>query len=143
MVRIKLATIDDMDWINEQYRKIDFVPSDISKGLIAIAEINSEKAGLGRLVPIDEKNAELGGMYVFEKFRHQGIARSIVDFLLSPGKKYQTIYCLPFEHLKIFYESFGFSECNSNEFAPTEIINKHSWCNKTYSHKVLLLKKPY
>jgi N-acetylglutamate synthase-like GNAT family acetyltransferase len=140
MIKIRLAQASDINWVNEKYKDINFAPSDISKELIAIAEIKGEKVGLGRLVNIDIKHAELGGMYVFDDFRNQGIARAIVDFLLSQGNKYKIIYCLPFEHLQTFYESFGFIVCSSTKFIPIPIKDKYKWCNQTYSHKVLLLQ---
>lgn len=140
MNQIKLAQPSDIHWINDTYQKIDFVPSDLSKERVAIAEIDGEPAGLGRLVEINSKHAELGGMFVFDQFRNLGIARAIVAYLLSQGKKYTVIYCLPFAHLQSFYESCGFSVCENTESVPAEIMHKHAWCNQTYPHKVLLLE---
>lgn len=136
---IKLARADDIDWINNKYKEVNFLPSNLSKEKVAIAEIQGERAGLGRLVQIDNENAELGGMYVFDEFRNQGVARAIVEFLLSQGKEFQFIYCLPFEQLKKFYESFGFIECDAQS-VPEDIRNKYQWCNQTYADKVLLLR---
>lgn len=140
MIQVQLAKHSDIDWINNKYKEIGFVPCNSSKDLITIATINGEQAGLGRLVHIDGQHTELGGIYVFETFRNQGAAHAIVSFLLSHETDYQIIYCLPFEHLIRFYESFGFKQCNDHDFIPEDIKNKHRWCNQTYPYQTLLLQ---
>lgn len=141
MVDIRLAEPHEFDWINKKYEEIDFMPSVLSKDCVAIAESNNEKVGLGRLVSINKSCLELGGIYIFEKFRQQGIARKMVNYLLHQRKSSTAIvYCLPFESLKNFYESCGFVSCSSNEELPEEIKAKHEWCNKAYKQKVLVLK---
>jgi len=43
---IQLATANDLEWINAQYQKIDFVPSSLDNEIIAIVTYNDELAGL-------------------------------------------------------------------------------------------------
>ena len=99
MHKVRRAEASELDWVNQRYDDVEFVHSSYEKEVIAIAEWSSEKAGLGRLVKIDEKNLELGGMYVLPSFRGKGLAKEIVLFLLSHRDPSQTTYCIPFRHL--------------------------------------------
>jgi len=127
-----------MSWVNNQYLSIGFKLSDFSRELIAIAEVNGEKAGLGRLQHIDEGIAELGGMYVSDNFRGLGVAGLIVDYLIRNAGDYQKIYCLPFAHLQAFYQKFGFAPEQELTKVPRVVLEKHKWCNSSYEHKTLL-----
>lgn len=67
-------------------------------------EVSGERVGVGRLQNIGSGTAELGGMYVDDRFRGAGLAASIVEFLIENSGEYKKIYCLPFSHLsKILY----------------------------------------
>lgn len=139
MVQIRLANPSEIEWINECYEQVRFIPSVFERERIAIAEIQGKKAGLGRLVTVDARHLELGGIYVFEAFRNQGIARKMVTFLLQFAKSHQTIYCIPFEHLIPFYQEFGFTKCLSFEGVPPEIVKKYLGCTETYADPTALL----
>ena len=69
MIEVRAAKKSEMEWINTKYDEVEFVHSIFDKEVIAVAEANGQKAGIGRLVTIDENNFELGGIYVFEEFR--------------------------------------------------------------------------
>ncbi len=101
--------------------------------VIAIAEYQGQKAGLGRLVTLEDGNLELGGMYVLEVYRRHGIARKIVPFLLEKAHPSKTVYCIPFRHLLFFYEHFGFQPCHAPESAPPGLLKKIRWCEETYA----------
>lgn len=134
------AQINEIEWVNSQYISANFKESDFDNEFIVIAEVENTKAGIGRLVIIDENNIELGGIYVLRDFRKIGVAESIVSTLCKSNPYSQSIvWCLPFENLKKFYAGFGFSNSKSN--VPHEMIKKHKWCNKVYDKKVLLLSK--
>lgn len=141
-VIVRRAKESEIDWINAKYMEVNFKVSNYKKECIVIAEIDNQKAGLGRLVRIDDKNVELGGIYVFENFRGFGIADKIVGFLCTENHfENTTVWCLPFEKLKGFYSKFGFVA--SELIPPKEIKEKHEWCNVEgrYSQPVLLLSK--
>lgn len=129
-------TGEELDWINEQYKEIEFLPSLPRKDRVALASIGSKWAGMGRLVPLEKGAYELGGIYVLPSFRGEGVARMIVEFLVHQSNG--DLYCLPFSHLAEFYCSFGFQRVDT---APTEVIEKHRWCNETYSEDVWILMK--
>ncbi len=138
-IQIRAAQKKDIEWINQCYTDVDFVPSIFEKEIIGIAEYEGERAGIGRLVTIDNHNAELGGMYVFESFRGKGVARELVKFLLKYAHLFQTVYCIPFEHLSSFYMEFGFAVCANLEKAPSEVVTKYQWCKSHYPQATLLL----
>lgn len=137
-ITIRRATEEEIFWVNNQYDQIGFKHSDYSNELIAIAEVNGERAGLGRLQRLTDNIAELGGMYVNEDFRGHGLAAKIVNYLLQHSDEYRQIYCLPFSHLEGFYQRFGFKPCQNLVEAPSAVVEKHSWCNATYKDKTLL-----
>ena len=139
MIEIRIARKSEIEWINNKYDEVAFVHSTFDKELIAIAEVNDEKIGVGRLVTIDENNLELGGMYVFEDFRGQGVAKKIVEFLLKFSKSTQKIYCIPFQHLTSFYNALGFIQCIDLDQVPKEILTKYLWCKDKYSTPTALL----
>ncbi len=140
-IQARKAKKEEIEWVNSQYKEVGFVASNFYNEFIAIVEVDGRKAGLGRLVIIDEGNIELGGIYVLKEFRRMGVADHIVDFLCTNNSfKERIIWCLPFEHLKKFYEGFGFKKSNMVK-APKVIARKHEWCNTNYDQIVLLLAK--
>ncbi len=136
---IRKAEPEEYSWINDQYDQIGFVHSEVNKDLVLIAEINGERAGIGRLVQVSYEDAELGGMYVFEKFRGSGVSHQLIRELLTFGKDYKNIYCLPFGHLQSLYVSHGFIPVVDQSMVPHEVVKKHNWCNESYKGKITLL----
>lgn len=141
MLQIRRADRSEIKWINDCYDEVEFMHSCYDKEVIAIAEVHCQKAGLGRLVTVVEDNFELGGIYVFEAFRGQGIARKIVEFLLAHTHASKKTYCIPFEHLVGFYEQCGFELCANLEQVPKEVLEKYFWCKEKYSQPTALLVK--
>ena len=140
---VRFAERSELKWINECYDKVDFVQSKFDNEIIAIAEFDGEKAGVGRLVKIDDQTFELGGIYVSESFRNKGIAKKLVIFLLDYVMPSKTVYCIPFEHLAPFYKKCGFTDCYNLDLVPKEVVKKYFWCKEKYSQptSLLVLKK--
>jgi GNAT superfamily N-acetyltransferase len=138
-INLRLAKRKEINWINQCYDEIDFIHSNFDNEIIVIAEVGSKKTGIGRLVIIDDKNFELGGIYVFEAFRNKGYAKYIVNFLLTFVKPNQTVYCIPFEHLISFYKKCGFSDCTSYCQVPKKILDKYNFCKNKYTKSIALL----
>ena len=130
----------ELAWINEQYQSINFISTDLGDRQF-VAEIESQRVGLGRLVYITEQIWELGGIYVLPKFRGQSVARKIVKHLLLQADNVH-LYCLPFTNLGKFYQSMGFRECSNFSTTPEQIRQKYQWCQQTYPQQVLLLEIP-
>lgn len=133
---------NELDWLNSKYKEVDFVESSFENEFIIIGFMGNDRAGVARIVKIDDKNVELGGVYVFPEFRGNKIAYHMVEYLCenNPFRK-SRIWCLPFEKLESFYSQFGFQK--NMEDVPTKIQEKHKWCNENeaYSEQVLLLCK--
>jgi N-acetylglutamate synthase-like GNAT family acetyltransferase len=140
-MKIRLAEKEDMAWVNEQYKEVNFIASDFDNEIIAIAEIDTIKAGLGRLVKIENNSFELGGMYVLEAYRKHKLATHIIEFLLEKIDKKSIVFCIPFQELTFFYKRFGFTEVADYTLVPTKVINKYNWCKKEYKQSVYLLYK--
>jgi len=114
--------------------------SDLAREKILIAEVRQEKAGLGRMVKIEPGAYELGGIYVKEPYRKQGVATRIVSCLLESISPKATVYCIAFKHLNFFYQRYGFQEISHVQLIPQELQNKFNRCIKIYDHGVSLLK---
>lgn len=138
-VRVRLATDDDILWVNARYNKAGFLQANLRKEIVAIAEISGKKAAVGRLSPIDDQCVELGSLYVEEIYRGRGVAKHVVDFLLGRAEA-KRVYALPFKHLSPFYNSIGFQPCEVEQ-APKEVRDKFEWCRKRYEYEVTLLMR--
>ncbi|MBV8519407.1 MAG: GNAT family N-acetyltransferase [Acidobacteria bacterium] len=135
MLQLRVAGPHEAGWINERYAAVEFIPSDLARETVVVAEIDGAPAGLGRLVPLDDDTYELGGMLVFEAFRGRGIARAIVDELLRRAKG-RVVYCIPFAELESFYAGAGFVRVDD---AP-QLREKLAWCRGTYAKSVVLMR---
>ncbi|MGN7233316.1 GNAT family N-acetyltransferase [Priestia megaterium] len=140
---IKLASKNDLQWVNEQYSTIGFVPSNLERDKVAIVTYKGEYAGVGRIVKIDENNIEIGGIYVLPDFRGRNLAYELVTFLVEEAKRFKepNVYCIPFAELQHFYKKCGFKGTNlQNDNIDDVIRSKYKWCLNEYEKKVLLLK---
>ncbi|WP_025699105.1 GNAT family N-acetyltransferase [Paenibacillus forsythiae] len=139
---IKIATNDDLQWVNEQYEQVGFVPSNLENETIAIVVHNDKYAGVGRIVYLNEEEAEIGGIYILDEFRGLSLAKELVGYLVSRAEQsgLRAVYCLPFEELRAFYEKFGFKEIDDEDQPINSLIlKKHQWCKEKYEKRVLLL----
>ncbi|HDR6313138.1 TPA: GNAT family N-acetyltransferase [Bacillus cereus] len=140
---IQLATSYDLEWVNNQYKSIGFVPSDLERDLVAIITYDNVYAGVGRLVQIDKDTIEMGGIFILPKFRGLQLAGELVSFLVETAKKLQVqhVYCLPFEELEYFYKKYGYTEVDTTkEIVHPIILKKYNWCLDHYDKHVLLFK---
>jgi GNAT superfamily N-acetyltransferase len=79
-----------------------------------VAEVDGERVGLGRLVAHASDVVELGGIWTDEAVRGRGLARAMVNALLTRYERTRhaeidRLWCIPFAHLSAFYQSFGFN----------------------------------
>ncbi len=137
-IRIRLAELRELQWVNERYDEVKFMHSVFDREKIAIAEVDNKPAGLGRLVQLGGNDWEMGGIYVFKEFQGKGLAEVIVKFLVAAVQPEWRVFCLPFAPLKDFYARFGFIPCAAGMKIPDEISKKHQWCNDTYPDRTLL-----
>lgn len=137
MAAVRIALPSERPWANGRYGEVSFRPSGPGD-LIAVAEVDGRRAGLGRLVPVEEGIGELGGIYVLPDFRGQGLAREIVAFLVRESP-YRQLFCIPFAHLEGFYRGFGFEPVGAGTPVPRELAAKVAWCAGEYPDPVALL----
>ncbi|WP_409344415.1 GNAT family N-acetyltransferase [Paenibacillus sp. MBLB4367] len=142
MITIREAEASDLCWINDQYGRADFLPSTLVNETVVIARWQDQKAGLGRLVRIDADHAELGGIYTLDAFRGKKVAHAIVRHLTEEARKSGDahVYCIPFGHLRHFYERFGFRLMRDAEEAHEQVKKKYEWCLQQYAEPTLLMK---
>lgn len=133
-----ISTLDpeDLYWVNDIYAGINFKLSE-EKDFHVSATIDGKLAGIGRLVNIDGRNGELGGIYVLPEFRGKKVAEEIVRRLVSQSD-FPVLWCIPFEPLEKFYRKFGFREV-IEEIVPAAIQEKVNWCEGRYPDKAILL----
>ena len=138
MLVLRTARPEETGWINEQYAKVRFIPSDPQSHTVVVAEADGVRAGIGRLVDVGEGAYELGGMYVLDAYRGAGIARAIVEELI-PLAGERDVSCIPFADLEAFYASTGFRRIEA-EGVPAKVIEKLEWCEREIDRAVILMK---
>lgn len=141
-IKIRQTADNELEWVNSLYRSIGFVESNKDTEFIVVAELGGKPTGIGRLVKIDDNHIELGGIYVLPSFRNQGIAFKIVHDLISKNPyENSTVWCIPFENLKIFYKKFGFTE-KVGECIPKLLLDKLMWFNteSRFPKKAILMR---
>lgn len=137
---IRAAAPGELDWINQRYGEIGFRLS-TAHDFQAVAEVDGRPAGLGRIVPVEGRVGELGGMLVFDEYRGTGLSKAIIAFL-AETKDYDYLYCLPFANLESLYASFGFCRVAEAAAVPAKVLEKYRWCAQFYSEPVLLMGRP-
>ena len=137
MVNVRLLPPTELAWANARYAEVSFKASQPGD-FVAVAELEEQRAGLGRLVRVADAVAELGGIYVLPGYRGRQVARAVVSFLLAQSP-YPTLYCIPFAHLDGFYRSFGFVPAPAASQLPVAVSDKVSWCATQYAEPVSVL----
>ena len=127
----------ELPWINQRYAEVDFQPSS-PEDFIALAEVDGQRAALGRVVPVDASAGELGGMYVLPAFRGQSLADAIIRFLIANAGR-ADLYCIPFSTVAHLYARHGFEPLVDVERAPDPVRRKFQWCRSHYPDPVQLM----
>jgi GNAT superfamily N-acetyltransferase len=135
---LHLATRADAEWINERYASVHFQASDLTRELLVVAEVDGDRAGIGRLVPAGEHACELGGMLVFEEFRGRGVARAIIDELLRHAAG-RAVFCIPFADLEPLYAAAAFVRTTPDHRLPAYVREKLDWCAREIDRPVILM----
>ena len=90
MNEIRQAVKSELAWINERYDEVEFVHSCFDREVIAIAEIGSQKAGLGRIVMLSTRPDS--SMIPYDSFTTQSASISTSHSLLM--KPFTSKTCL-------------------------------------------------
>ena len=106
MFQISKGKIDDLENIQIFYQKCGYGGGVKPEDCIFLARIDNQLVGAVRLC--SEMNVlVLRGMQVLPEFQNQGIGTE----LLKSCNRYlagKFCYCLPWQHLRYFYEQIGF-----------------------------------
>lgn len=137
VVTVRTLEAAELTWANARYAEVSFKPS-TAHDLLALACVEGQRAGLGRLVQVGDASGELGGIYVLPDHRGKQVARALVSFLLEQSP-YPTLYCIPFAHLDAFYRGFGFAPAAAASSLPRAVADKVAWCATQYAEPVSLL----
>ncbi|MDQ3284051.1 MAG: GNAT family N-acetyltransferase [Acidobacteriota bacterium] len=138
-MKLRRADAGDVQWINAAYEAIRFQQSDLARELLIVAEVDDQRAGIGRLVPAGQDACELGGMLVFDAFRGRGVARAIIEELLRHANG-KTVYCIPFADLVPIYEKAGFRIVDEDASLPEYVRKKLDWCRREIDRDVVLMR---
>ena len=133
----RILEAEELAWANARYAEVNFQPSH-PQDLVAVACLDGQRVGLGRLVRVADTIGELGGIYVLPGYRGRQVARDVVSFLLAHSP-YPTLYCIPFAHLDGFYRGFGFAPASDTSSLPRTIADKVAWCATQYDEPVSVL----
>jgi N-acetylglutamate synthase-like GNAT family acetyltransferase len=140
MIALRAAAPHDEEWINARYRELGFLLSDLERDEVVLAEVDGERAGMGRLVPAGPDACELGGMFVADAFRGRGVARALIEELLQRARG-REVYCIPFAELEPIYAASGFERIQPAPELPGHVQDKLAWCERAMARPVILMKK--
>jgi len=138
-------TGEALDRAGEIYASIHFAPSDPRMDRTFGLHEDDQLHGLGRIQRHADGALEVGGFWIEESRRGAGLARPLVEHILSRLPTGRDAWCIPFEHLTDFYRSFGMQSANPDS-APDSIRVKLELCKRLHDEghyePVRLLRYP-
>ncbi|MEM1451176.1 MAG: GNAT family N-acetyltransferase [Planctomycetota bacterium] len=150
-VRVRELAVHEMPRTDAVYDELRFARSDPANTRMLCAESGGEMVGLGRLIDLgpraddgsdDEGGArvlELGGIWVAESARRQGIAGRLVAGLLDLAPPDAEVWCLPFEDLLPLYAAHGFL-VEPVDAAPAALEPRYRGCASEHERRVVLTR---
>jgi N-acetylglutamate synthase-like GNAT family acetyltransferase len=113
MMTINLAKLHDTEAIKTFYSQCGYGGGLNKEDRVLIAQLGEEIIGAVRLCP-DNGFSVLRGMQILAPFQRQGIGtqllRACTEQLVD-----QVCYCIPWQHLRSFYQQVGFQEVSPVE----------------------------
>jgi N-acetylglutamate synthase-like GNAT family acetyltransferase len=111
---LRSAKKEDFPAIRVLIREVNINPAGLDWNRFIIAErTNGQFVGCGQLKPHGDGSLELASIAVKPQFRNQGVARLIIEELLSRGLRPLYLTCR--SSLGPFYEKFGFRAIGKDE----------------------------
>lgn len=120
-MKIRNAKPEDMPIIDAIALKYDLDSNDTKAKQFIVAEENKEIIGFGRLLKHRDVT-ELGTIGVMEEYRNRGVAKKIINELLS--KTNEDVYLTTL--IPDYFKKFGFKVLDTP--APHSMIRKAEWC---------------
>jgi N-acetylglutamate synthase-like GNAT family acetyltransferase len=108
MLKISQAKLHDLENIKAFYSQCDYGGDLSEEALIFIAQLEEKIVGAVRLCP-NTGFFVLRGMQVLAPFQHQGFGTELLQACTEQLAD-QVCYCIPWQHLKSFYQQVGFQE---------------------------------
>jgi N-acetylglutamate synthase-like GNAT family acetyltransferase len=113
MMTINLAKPHDTEAIKAFYSQCGYGGSLNEEDRILVAQLGEEIIGAVRLCP-DDGFFVLRGMQILVPFQRQGIGTQLLR-VCTEQLVDQVCYCIPWQHLRSFYQKVGFQEVSPVE----------------------------
>ena len=114
--RLREAQAADQKMIRRIVRQARINPFGIYWSNFLIAEVDGRIAGIGQIKVHGDGSRELASIAVRPEFQHQGIARAIIESLLTGEEGILFLTCL--RKMEGFYQPFGFRRATGAELSP-------------------------
>ena len=124
MLKISQAKLHDTENVKAFYKQCGYGGDLSEEALTFIAQLEERIVGAVRLCPNTEFFV-LRGMQVLEPFQHQGIGTQLLQACTVQLAE-RVCYCIPWQHLKLFYQQVGFQEVSSIE---VPALLRERFCN--------------
>ncbi|ALF56084.1 hypothetical protein ACX27_29725 [Nostoc piscinale CENA21] len=108
MLKISQAKLHDYENIKAFYKQCGYGGDLSEEALTFIAQLEERIVGAVRLCP-NTGFFVLRGMQVLASFQHQGFGTQLLQACTEQLVD-QVCYCIPWQHLKLFYQQVGFQE---------------------------------
>ncbi|MBW4456641.1 MAG: GNAT family N-acetyltransferase [Nostoc indistinguendum CM1-VF10] len=113
MLKIRQAKLHDFENIKAFYKQCGYGGDLSEEALAFIAQFEEKIVGAVRLCP-NTGFFVLRGMQVLAQFQHQGFGKQLLQASTEQLAD-QVCYCIPWQHLKSFYQQVGFQEVSPSK----------------------------
>lgn len=113
---LRAATAADQPTIEAIIKEAGINPLGLKWARFVLAEDQGKVVGTGQIKPHGDGSRELASIAVLPAYQKQGVARLIIEHLLT--QESGTIYLMCQSRLRPFYEKFGFHVVPLNEMPP-------------------------
>lgn len=113
MLKISQAQLQNVETIKVFYTQCGYGGDLSEEALTLIAQLEGQIVGAVRLCP-NIGFFTLRGMQVLAPFQRQGIGKQLLQ-ACADRLTDQICYCIPWQHLRLFYQQVGFQEVSPIE----------------------------
>ena len=111
---LRPATEADFPAIRALIRQVRINPTKLDWRRFAVAVNGSgQMIGCAQLKPVPGELTELASLAVLPNYRHQGLARALIEHLLADAPR--PVYLTCRSNLGVLYEKFGFRALEADE----------------------------
>ena len=140
-ITLRPATEAEASSIKDLIHRVEINPMGLDWRRFVVAVDGSGKMlGCGQLKPHGSEVIELASIAVESEFRHQGIARMIIEHLIEQGPRPLYLTCR--SRLGVFYEKWGFRSIEPDEMPPyfRRLSRLAGMMNIFFNDKLLVMK---